>query len=163
AGAVLTPLVVSLLTGRYGWRASFLGIGAVGFFWGAAWLAVVGGPPPTLFHGRPGRPAPPTVELSPAGRGLLLHSRRVVGRSGLRCACHRVSARRGGIRLEGASGHLVGDCPLHGWPSAGRAGHSAAAPEGRRLGREPRRRGPAPPVLDHGPGLGLHQYLLAFP
>jgi ACS family hexuronate transporter-like MFS transporter len=56
AGAVLTPLVVSLLTVRYGWRTSFLVIGALGFFWVGAWFLLLGGPHRQLFQGRRSEP-----------------------------------------------------------------------------------------------------------
>jgi ACS family hexuronate transporter-like MFS transporter len=36
-GAIIAPLVVPWLTLRYGWQASFLILGAMGFFWIAAW------------------------------------------------------------------------------------------------------------------------------
>jgi ACS family hexuronate transporter-like MFS transporter len=42
-GAVLTPLIVTLLTARYGWRTAFLVIGGLGFVWVVAWLALTGG------------------------------------------------------------------------------------------------------------------------
>src|SRR4051812_4739594 len=51
-GAVLTPLVVTLLTVRYGWRTSFFAIGVLGFFWVVAWLVLMGGPHRQLFQGR---------------------------------------------------------------------------------------------------------------
>ncbi|MBA2341720.1 MAG: MFS transporter [Pyrinomonadaceae bacterium] len=38
-GAILTPLVVPAITLAYGWRASFLITGALGFLWLVAWLA----------------------------------------------------------------------------------------------------------------------------
>jgi MFS transporter, ACS family, hexuronate transporter len=43
-GALLTPLVVPWLIGLWGWRAAFLGVGALGFAWLALWL---------LFYRRP--------------------------------------------------------------------------------------------------------------
>jgi MFS transporter, ACS family, hexuronate transporter len=42
-GAVVTPLVVLLLTPRFGWRITFLVIGSAGFVWVAAWLFLVQG------------------------------------------------------------------------------------------------------------------------
>ncbi len=42
-GAVVTPLAVAYLTPRYGWRTTFVVIGAAGFVWVAVWLAVVQG------------------------------------------------------------------------------------------------------------------------
>jgi ACS family hexuronate transporter-like MFS transporter len=70
AGAVLTPLVVSLLTERYGWRTSFLVIGALGFFWVAAWLVLMGGPHRQLFQGRQVGPATDDDELSAPAAGI---------------------------------------------------------------------------------------------
>jgi MFS transporter, ACS family, hexuronate transporter len=37
-GAMLTPVVVPWINARWGWRGSFLGIGALGFVWLAFWL-----------------------------------------------------------------------------------------------------------------------------
>ena len=56
AGAVLTPLVVSLLTVRYGWRTAFVAIGVLGFIWVGAWLVLMGGPHRQLFQGRAAAP-----------------------------------------------------------------------------------------------------------
>ena len=39
-GAILAPLVVPWLTYRYGWRAAFIGTGALGFLWIPFWLAL---------------------------------------------------------------------------------------------------------------------------
>jgi ACS family hexuronate transporter-like MFS transporter len=39
-GAMLTPVVVPWITARYGWRGSFIGIGALGFVWLLFWLAI---------------------------------------------------------------------------------------------------------------------------
>jgi MFS transporter, ACS family, hexuronate transporter len=39
-GAILAPLVVSWIVGIWGWRAAFIGIGALGFVWLALWLAI---------------------------------------------------------------------------------------------------------------------------
>lgn len=39
-GAILAPLVVPWLVGLWGWRAAFLGVGALGFAWLALWLLV---------------------------------------------------------------------------------------------------------------------------
>ena len=39
-GAILTPLVVPWIVLRWGWRAAFLGIGALGFVWLAFWLGI---------------------------------------------------------------------------------------------------------------------------
>lgn len=42
-GAVITPAIVTYLTLRYNWRASFAVIGSAGFVWVAAWLILVRG------------------------------------------------------------------------------------------------------------------------
>jgi MFS transporter, ACS family, hexuronate transporter len=39
-GAIVAPLIVPWLTLRYGWRMAFIGTGALGFLWIAAWLAL---------------------------------------------------------------------------------------------------------------------------
>jgi MFS transporter, ACS family, hexuronate transporter len=39
-GAILTPLVVPWIVVRWGWRAAFVGIGALGFVWLAFWLGI---------------------------------------------------------------------------------------------------------------------------
>lgn len=41
-GAVLTPLIVPLLSTWFGWRPSFLVIGSIGFAWVVLWLVVTG-------------------------------------------------------------------------------------------------------------------------
>jgi MFS transporter, ACS family, hexuronate transporter len=42
-GAVLTPVMVTLLTARYGWRTAFFTVGTLGFVWVAVWLTLMGG------------------------------------------------------------------------------------------------------------------------
>jgi ACS family hexuronate transporter-like MFS transporter len=42
-GAVVTPLVVNVLTPRFGWRVTFAIIGSAGFIWVAMWLVLVQG------------------------------------------------------------------------------------------------------------------------
>jgi len=42
-GAVLTPVLVTLLTVRYGWRTAFFAVGMLGFVWVVAWLTLMGG------------------------------------------------------------------------------------------------------------------------
>ena len=39
-GALVTPLVVPWITLHYGWRMAFISIGAVGFLWLVAWMAM---------------------------------------------------------------------------------------------------------------------------
>ncbi len=41
-GAVVTPLVVTLMTAYFDWRTTFVVIGALGFVWVAVWMKVVG-------------------------------------------------------------------------------------------------------------------------
>ena len=42
-GAVLAPIVVTLLAARFGWRTPFIAVGSLGFVWTAAWLFLVRG------------------------------------------------------------------------------------------------------------------------
>jgi ACS family hexuronate transporter-like MFS transporter len=79
AGAVVTPLIVTYLTVRFGWRTSFLAIGGLGFFWVAAWLILMGGQHRQLFQGRRVGvgPAADGDELSPRAAGLS-HEARLV-------------------------------------------------------------------------------------
>jgi ACS family hexuronate transporter-like MFS transporter len=51
-GAVLTPLIVTLITTRFGWRTAFVSIGVLGFVWVGAWLALMGGEHRQRFQGR---------------------------------------------------------------------------------------------------------------
>lgn len=70
-GAVLTPLVVPLLTVRYGWRTAFVVTGVLGFVWVAAWLLVLGGERGRIFAGRASaKSAAADDELGPPSRGL---------------------------------------------------------------------------------------------
>lgn len=39
-GVILAPLLAEYLSGRYGWRAAFVAVGAAGFLWIPLWLAV---------------------------------------------------------------------------------------------------------------------------
>ncbi|MCL4795482.1 MAG: MFS transporter [Bryobacteraceae bacterium] len=39
-GVILAPLLAEYLSGRYGWRAAFVVVGAAGFLWIPLWLAV---------------------------------------------------------------------------------------------------------------------------
>ena len=39
-GALVTPLVVPIITLKWGWRAAFIITGAIGFIWLVAWLAL---------------------------------------------------------------------------------------------------------------------------
>jgi ACS family hexuronate transporter-like MFS transporter len=39
-GAIFAPLLVSAITAAYGWRASFVALGAVGFVWLALWVVL---------------------------------------------------------------------------------------------------------------------------
>jgi MFS family permease len=40
-GAVITPVVITVLTHSYGWRSSFVVVGSLGFLWVAAWLLLI--------------------------------------------------------------------------------------------------------------------------
>jgi MFS transporter, ACS family, aldohexuronate transporter len=42
-GAVVTPVVVTVLTKEFGWRAAFVVIGVAGFVWVTAWLVLIPG------------------------------------------------------------------------------------------------------------------------
>src|SRR6266481_6741165 len=39
-GAMLAPVVVAWISGRWGWRGAFIGIGALGFVWLVLWLII---------------------------------------------------------------------------------------------------------------------------
>jgi len=39
-GAMLAPVAVSLISARWGWRGSFVGVGALGFIWLIFWLLI---------------------------------------------------------------------------------------------------------------------------
>jgi len=39
-GAMLAPVVVAWISGRWGWRGAFVGIGSLGFVWLAFWLII---------------------------------------------------------------------------------------------------------------------------
>jgi len=54
-GAVITPLIVTPLTHRYGWKVTFVLIGLLGFVWVAVWLLALTGPR----RARLTRPEPP--------------------------------------------------------------------------------------------------------
>lgn len=41
-GAVLTPLIVTPLAHRFGWRVSFIVVGSLGFVWVAVWMRLAG-------------------------------------------------------------------------------------------------------------------------
>jgi ACS family hexuronate transporter-like MFS transporter len=43
-GAIVTPLIVPLITYRYGWRMAFIATGALGLIWIAAWLILYRSP-----------------------------------------------------------------------------------------------------------------------
>jgi ACS family hexuronate transporter-like MFS transporter len=79
AGAVLTPLVVSLLTVRFGWRTAFVAIGVLGFIWVAVWLVLMGGPHRQLFQGRAAAPVAEDDGLAGPARGLGLAARVAFG------------------------------------------------------------------------------------
>jgi MFS transporter, ACS family, hexuronate transporter len=70
-GAVVTPLVVTLMTARFGWRTTFGVIGALGFVWVVAWQLVLSGPRGSkLLPSRPERLEPVEKRaLSSSARG----------------------------------------------------------------------------------------------
>jgi ACS family hexuronate transporter-like MFS transporter len=51
-GAVVTPLIIQWLAPHFGWRVSFVVIGAAGYVWAAAWLFLVRGEPARLITQR---------------------------------------------------------------------------------------------------------------
>jgi ACS family hexuronate transporter-like MFS transporter len=70
-GAVVTPAVVTYLTGRFGWRSSFAVIGSAGFLWVAAWLFLVRGElRRSLAPQIRKEPEPDLLEARPTGAGL---------------------------------------------------------------------------------------------
>jgi MFS transporter, ACS family, aldohexuronate transporter len=65
-GAILAPLIVPLVTYRFGWQAAFIWIGAAGFVWVVFWLALYSSPrkarwlnPAELAHIESGNGPPP--------------------------------------------------------------------------------------------------------
>ncbi len=56
-GAVVTPLVVTSLSLKYGWRAAFLAVGSAGFVWVAVWLHAIRGPQRPLLTQPAAKPA----------------------------------------------------------------------------------------------------------
>ena len=42
-GAVLAPIIVTLIAARYDWRTAFIAVGSLGFVWAAAWLGLLRG------------------------------------------------------------------------------------------------------------------------
>src|SRR6185295_5743563 len=76
-GALITPIIVPIITYRYGWSAAFIVTGAVGFAWLALWLIMYERPD---LHPRvgPGELAlicsdPPEPVTRVAWGGLLLY------------------------------------------------------------------------------------------
>ena len=83
-GAVIAFPLVSYLALSYGWRSTFVVVGAVGFFWVAGWLLVNKGRPAGLGQGvnPPGGPTSLTGVTDPEkpfGLRALLSSRRAWG------------------------------------------------------------------------------------
>ncbi|GAC1470985.1 MAG: hypothetical protein NVSMB9_16630 [Isosphaeraceae bacterium] len=71
-GAVVTPLLVPLLTVRFGWRTSFVVVGSFGFLWVVAWLAMFrGGRRQLVSLDQPPRAEPPLAERVAANQGGL--------------------------------------------------------------------------------------------
>jgi len=82
-GAVITPVVVTLLTARYGWRTAFFAVGILGFLWVAVWLALMGGDRRRSLAGqgleKPPRKDPHKDPDSPSSPGLSAHAMIVFG------------------------------------------------------------------------------------
>ncbi len=51
-GAVLTPILVTFLSPRLGWRGTFIAVGSLGFIWVAVWIALVRGPRSRMLAGQ---------------------------------------------------------------------------------------------------------------
>ena len=69
-GAVLTPVMVTLLTARYGWRTAFFAVGLLGFVWVVVWLALMGGARRHSLAGEGLEKPPAKVPDSSASPGL---------------------------------------------------------------------------------------------
>src|SRR4051794_17950183 len=69
-GAVLTPLIVTPLSARYGWRPTFLIVASMGGIWVMAWLAMLRGPHRRILSGRSVLEWPPADDSGPVSRGL---------------------------------------------------------------------------------------------
>ena len=122
-GAVLTPVMVTLLTARYGWRTAFFAVGMLGFVWVAVWLALMGGARRQSLAGE-------GLEKPPA-RG----PRRVLLAGPVRTGVDRVRGGRGGGGRDRGLGVLVGIVvPLerHRIPDDRPAGGRPGAPPRRR-------------------------------
>lgn len=65
-GAIVTPLLVPILTLTFGWQMAFILTGAVGFLWLALWLAVRRSPPDGALSA-----AAPTSAPAPPWRALV--------------------------------------------------------------------------------------------
>jgi ACS family hexuronate transporter-like MFS transporter len=74
-GSILAPVVVALVTARFGWRAAFVVTGILGLIWMAAWLVLYESPdrnrwlrPDEYARMKPG--LPPPAEAKPAREPL---------------------------------------------------------------------------------------------
>jgi ACS family hexuronate transporter-like MFS transporter len=74
-GAVVTPVVVTVLTQAFGWRAAFLVVGSAGFVWVAAWLFLV--------RGEQGRLLSRQDQTEPSGDGGTMEPAQAARRLGL--------------------------------------------------------------------------------
>ena len=156
-GAVVTPLVVPLLAARFGWRAAFVAVGALGFGWVALWLALTWGRCGAAIAGNDGK-TDEVGELPALRSGL---SRPAAVAFGVLAALAG-SLAPGGLAVR-PGGDLVGGGDADDRAAGHRAGLADELARGGGLGRGARRARPEAAVLGHGGRLDLGQRLLALP
>lgn len=78
-GAVLTPPIVTTLTQAYGWRVSFVAVGALGFVWVVVWLRVLGSGPVRRIMATPASAPGPERDPTAPRPGLSSAARQVFG------------------------------------------------------------------------------------
>ena len=142
-GAVVTPLVVNMLTPRFGWRTTFAVIGSAGFVWVAIWLFLVRGEQRRLLGKRESKRVE-GIPLNPSRPRLAPTA--LIGFAAVLTAAIAVALATfqygpAALWLGIAVG---GDGPIS-WGDK-----RAAALRGRKPGGWPGRDRPSPPVLDHG-------------
>ena len=157
-GAVLTPIVVTFLSPRLGWRATFVVIGSLGFVWVAAWLFLVRGAAQRDAC-RPGHRQDDQADALERVAAALATGQNRASRS---WRSRRLRSRSSTVRYGPAAIWLGIALAMLG-PLAVAAFFPRHDLKGAELGDEPARDRPAPEVLDPGRRLDLDQYLLAFP
>ena len=65
-GAVLAPIIVTLLAARYDWRTAFIAVGSLGFVWTAVWVALLRGERAEALRGGSDADPPTAVEGGPS-------------------------------------------------------------------------------------------------